>query len=311
MKKLFLAITTILIFSSSNYIQAQGYIRAGGGAGFNTSQDAFAMPSLTRDTNNVITSQRTIFGSFGHGARASVAAGYMINPYFGIELEIYYFGGFKQEYGSTSGGTNVQYDRTGYSYQFRATPSLVVQAPVSEKFQPYARFGVLIPFWGKTVIDESWSYPTTPLMSRTKQTEVDGKFSLGFETSLGLQYNINENLGIYIQATYTALTIRSDKATVTKDDETDASGATKNNLDNATAILTNIEFQDELTQESNTTQAYLLAFIDSSFPSDIVVEVKGNTLDLDKPLNLPTQTSNFNSLAFSVGIKYTFNKKEK
>jgi hypothetical protein len=309
MKKVLLAITTILIFSSSNYLQAQGYIRAGGGAGFNTSEDAFAMPSITRDSNNMIISQRTIFGSFGHGARASLAAGYMINPYFGIELEIYYFGGFTQEYGSKSGGTDIQYDRTGYSYQFRATPSLVVQAPVSEKFQPYARFGILVPFWGKTIIEESWSYPTTPLRSRAKKTEVDGKFSLGFETSIGLQYNINENLGIYIQATYTALTIRSDKATVTKDDQTDASGTSKNNLDGATAILTTIEFQDELTKESNTTEAYLLAFIDNSFPSDIAVDISGNTLDLEKPLNLPTQTSNFNSLAFSVGIKYTFNKK--
>lgn len=303
MRNLFFAITTLsILILTSNNLQAQGYIRAGAGAGFNVGQDAFAIPALQRDSTNTITAQRTVFGSFGQGARFAIAGGYMITPYFGVELELYYFQGFKQEYGSDNGPTSNNYNRTGYSYQMRATPSLVVQAPEG-KFQPYAKFGVLLPFFGKTVLEESWEYAVGG--SRAKQTDVDGKFSLGFESSIGVQYNVNDNLGIYLQATYTGLRIRSDKATVVKDDETSPSGEVTNKLDGALVLTTEIVFQDELTQESNTTSGINIL---PDVPNDVIVNINGD-LDNTKPLNLPTQTSNFNALSFNVGIKYTFGKK--
>jgi opacity protein-like surface antigen len=307
MKKIFFIITTTLfaILISSMSLQAQGYLQLGGGAGFNVGQDAFAIPALQRDSTNTVTGQRTVFGSFGQGARFSMAGGYMITPYFGIELGIYYFQGFKQEYGSDNGPSttsNTQYSRTGYSYQIRATPALIVQAPVG-KFQPYAKFGVLLPVFGKTVLEESWEYAAGG--SRAKQTDVDGKFSVGFESSIGLQYNVNENLGIYLQATYTGLRIRSDKATVVKDDIVSSGGTTTDNLDGADVYTTQIVFQDELTQESNTVAG--INFL-PDVPNDVIVNVSG-ALDITKPLNLPTQTSNFNALSFNVGIKFTFGNK--
>lgn len=304
MRKLLFFITTLFfIITSSISIQAQGYIRAGGGAGFNVGQDAFAIPALERDSANTVTVQRTVFGSFGQGARFSLAGGYMITPYFGVELEFYYFQGFKQEYGSDNTPINDNYSRTGYSYQMRATPSLVVQAPEG-KFQPYAKFGVVLPFFGKTILEESWEYSAGG--SRIKQTNVDGKLSVGFESTIGLQYNINDNLGLYIQATYTGLRIRSDKATVVKDETVKADGELKDNLDGAEVYKTQIVFQDVLTNESNTL-AGISAF--KEVPDDVIVRVNGVPFDREKPLNLPTQTSNFNSLSLSIGIKYTFGQK--
>lgn len=306
MRKLFFVITSALfIIISNSTLQAQGFIRAGGGAGFNVGQDAFAIPALQRDSNNTVTAQRTVFGSFGQGARFSIAGGYMITPYFGVELEIYYFQGFKQEYGSDNGShsNNTQYSRTGYSYQMRATPSLIVQAPEG-KFQPYAKFGVLLPFFGKTILEESWEYAVGG--SRAKQTDVNGKLSVGFESSIGLQYNITDNLGLYVQATYTGLRIRSDKATVVKNEIVAPNGDVTDGLDGALVLTTQIVFQDELTQESNTTAG--ISFL-PDVPDDVIVRVSNPNLDNNKPLNLPTQTSNFNALSFSVGIKYTFGKK--
>ena len=196
MKKVLFGLCSLGLLCLATITHAQGYIRGGAGAGFNVTNDAFAIPSVTVDSNNVVVSQRTIFGAFGQGARFSLAGGYMITPYFGVELELYYFQGFKQDYGARTGPVGDQYNRTGYSYQLRATPSLVVQAPVG-KFQPFARFGVLIPLWGKTVLEESWFYESQGT-TRVKQTDIDGKFSVGFESSIGLQYNINKNLGVYI-----------------------------------------------------------------------------------------------------------------
>ena len=304
MKNTLLIVSLFLVASFFSDITAQGFIRGGAGAGFNTNQDAFTTYDLSRDSSDIIISQATIFGGFGQGARFSLAGGYMFTPFFGIELEIYYFQGFKQNYGSNSGPTGDQYNRKGYSYQVRGLPSLIVQAPYA-KFQPYARFGVLIPVFGKTIIEESW----TGVTSREKQTDVDGKFSVGFEASMGLQYNINEKIGIYFNATYTGLRIRSDKATVVKDNLTAADGTVTDNLNQPTSltIAQQIVFQDELTSESNINTS-LPAFF-SDFPKDIRIEIDG-TLDLLKPANFPTQTSNFNSLSFSLGLKYNFGKKE-
>jgi opacity protein-like surface antigen len=299
---LFIAILFIIITSSIS-IQAQGYIRAGGGAGFNVGQDAFAIPALERDSANVVTAQRTVFGSFGQGARFSLAGGYMITPYFGVELEIYYFQGFKQEYGSDNSLIKDQYSRTGYSYQMRATPSLVVQAPEG-KFQPYAKFGIVLPFFGKLILEESWEYGAGG--SRAKQTDIEGKLSIGFESTIGLQYNINDNLGLYVQATYTGLRIRSDKATVVKDETVTANGDLRDNLDGADAFKTQIVFQDKLTKESNTIAGINIS---PDVPDDVIVKINGASFDASKPLNLPTQSSNSNAFSLSIGIKYTFGQK--
>jgi opacity protein-like surface antigen len=303
MKHLLLIASALFLCSIFNDMNAQGFIRGGTGAGFNTNQDAFTTYDITRDSNDIIVSQSTIFGGFGQGARFSLAGGYMFTPHFGIELEIYYFQGFKQNYGSNIGPLGDQYNRKGYSFQVRGLPSLIVQAPYA-KFQPYARFGVLIPVFGKTIIEESWAGVT----SREKQTDVDGKFSVGIEASMGVQYNINEKIGIYFNVSYTGLRIRSDKATVVKDDLTAADGTVTDNLNQPTSltIAQEVIFQDELTTESNINTS-LPGFF-SDFPKDIRIEIDG-TLDLLKPANFPTQTSNFNSVSFSLGVKYNFGKK--
>lgn len=302
MKELSTTIIFVLFLLFSSPTKAQLYIKAGAGIGPGVSQDAFGVPALQRDSNNTVLQQRTIFGSFGGGARFDVGAGYWMTPSFGVELDFYYFQGFKQEYGGSESPNGNSYDRQAYSYQIRATPSLVVKAPEG-KFRPFARFGVVLPLWGRLIIEEDWRY-NGPRGSRSKQTDIYGKFSLGFESSVGVTYAVNERLGISLQATYTGLRIRSERAEVTKDEETAVDGTYTNNLEGAEVIFTQIEFQDVMTTESNT-NALLAAFIDD-LPDDVVIRVSNSTLDLDKPLNLPTQSSNSNALFFSLGIEYTF-----
>ncbi len=295
---------TVLIGSLFvSFVEAQVYVRGGGGVGLGVSQDAFGMPFLEKDSNDLAVRQNTIFGTFGGGARFGVAGGYWFTPSFGAELNFYYFHGFKQLYGGSENARGASYKRQAYSYQLRATPSLVVQAPEG-KFRPFARFGVVLPLWGRLIVEENWAYNSTR-GTREKETEIYGKFSLGFESSVGVTYAVNERLGIYLQATYTGLRIRSDRAEVTVDAETAVDGTATNNLDGAETIFTRIEFQDVMTSESNT-NALLTAFIED-IPPDVVVQMN-NALDLEKPLNLPTQSSNSNALFFTVGVQYTFSK---
>ncbi|MCH2023723.1 MAG: porin family protein [Saprospiraceae bacterium] len=308
MKKLLLATFVFLAFGLTSTIQAQGYIRGGVGLGIGTVKDAFGYYSLTRNNFNTAINHSVLFGSFGEGGRFALAGGYMITPYFGIELEIGYFAGLRQNYGETktlnSDGSINYYNlqRKGYSYQLRGLPSLVIQAPEGTKFQPFARFGVLIPFYGRTMIEEETYLSATSTNERV--LEVQGKFSLGFESSVGLKYNINDNLGIYVQATYTGLRIRSDKANVIIDRDVDSDGnVTNDKLPNTQVFMKEIEFQDVIDEDSN-----ISYFITQALGVNCLVD-NSATLDPEKPLNLPTQTSNFNSIAFSLGVQYTFGKK--
>lgn len=299
MKSIMITLSILFITFISN---GQGYLRGGGGAGFGVSQDAFAIPSIEADSTGSYIAQRTIYGSFGQGARFSLAGGYMITPYFGIDLELYYMSGFKQEYGNIYGPGGKQYNRKGYTYQMRATPSLVVQAPVG-KFQPFARFGVLIPFYGRTILEESTYF--TSNIDEFKTTEVQGRFSLGFESSIGVEYKLNDNLGIYLNATLTTLRIKADRADVVSWERVDNNtGETTDKLATSSALFSQIDFTDELTPNSNTTT--LLSVVGQA--EDILVKIDG-TLDADKALELPTQTSNFNAMTFSVGVRYSFGKK--
>ena len=225
----------------------------------------------------------------------------MITDYFGVELEIYYFQGFRQDYGSDLSPINDTYERRGYSYQLRAVPSLVVQAP-DGKFQPYARFGVLIPFWGQTVLEEERFNAATG-QSNSRQININGKFSLGFESSIGLQYNFNDKLGIYLHATYTGFESDLIMLKSLKILQRRAMGRRLTILMALQPSLNSL-ISRCMTQESNFSPL-LAAF--APVPEDMVIKING-TLDFDKPLNLPTQTSNFAALTFSVGVKYTFRK---
>lgn len=286
-------------------VEAQVYVRGEIGAGVGVSQDAFGVPLVERDSNNIVVQQNTIFGTFGGGGRFGLAGGYWFTPAFGAEIDVHYFQGFKQLYGGSTSPIGNNYRRQAYSYQLRATPSLVVQA-TEGKFRPFARFGVVLPLWGRLLVEEDWTYNSSR-GERSKQTDIYGKFSLGFESSVGVTFAVNERLGIYVQATYTGLRIRSERAKVSKDVEVATDGTVTDRLESAEVIFTEVEFQDVMTSESNT-NALITAFIDD-LPDDVVVLIS-NSLDVDRPLNLPTQSSNSNALFFTLGVQYTFSKAE-
>lgn len=282
-----------------NLATAQFYVRGGFGFGMNANQDAYAIPALERNSSGTITAQKTVFGSFGQGARISLAGGYFFTPNIGVELEFYYFMGFAQPYGSDIETDGDYYQRTGSSNQFRVLPSLVLQLDKG-KFRPFMRFGVLVPLAGQVYLKEQWEYENGG--SRYRQRNIDGKFSVGFESSVGVNYQLNDKLVLYAQVTYTGLRVRSLKASTVKDESISAGGNVTDNTDGAFTILTEIEFQDEMTRSSNYNT--LIGGTDQ-VPEDFIVKINGD-LDVDRPINLPTQSSNFNALSLSLGVKYDF-----
>lgn len=284
-----------------NFSNGQAYIRASFGPGLGVSPDAFGVPALTRDSNEIVVEQRTIFGSFGNGIRASLTGGYWFTPSFGAELGVYYFGSFRQAYGSSVSASGSYYDRSGYSYQVRLAPSLVVRASEG-KIRPFGRFGIVLPAAGVFILEET-TYTANNQRTRQRQTDIEGKFSLGFESSFGAEYHISDRVSVTAQVTYSGLRIKASRATVVQDLDIQADGSTNDQLESAPVIMRQIEFQDVLTKESNINP--LLQDFFTEIPRDIVIQIDG-TLDFDRPLNLPTESINSNSLFFEVGIQYTF-----
>ena len=281
--------------------QAQAYVRASFGPGLGVNRDAFGLPALRRDSSETVIEQRTLLGSFGSGMRVSVAGGYWFNPYFGAELGVYYFGGFQQAYGSSVSALGNTYERSGYSYQLRLAPALVIQA-AEGKVRPFGRFGVVLPVAGQLVLEEAW-YRAAAGVRREKTTVINGQLSLGFESSIGVEYQVSPRVALSLQLTYSGLRIRSQTAAVTKDIERDDNGNINDLLEGASTIFTQIEFQEVLTPESNIS-AVLASFTDD-IPDDVLIQIDGD-VDFNRPLNLPTQTINANSLMIEIGFQYTF-----
>lgn len=201
------------IFLNDSVVQAQACIHAAVGPRGGVSRDVFGLPALH---NNVVVEQRILFGSFGSGIRASLAGDYWFTPYFGAELNVYYFNGFEQADGSSMGVNGDAYERSGSSYRLRLAPSVGVQAPEG-KWCPFGRFGAAC--MGQLTLKEAW-YNAVSDSRRDKQTVVEGRFSLGFESTFGVAYTISERVSVSAQVTYVGLRIKGARAVAIQDELT-------------------------------------------------------------------------------------------
>lgn len=286
-KLLAIVITLSFLFNIESY--AQGYFRAGGGFGIGMNKDAFRLPEITRDSNSLATNAKNIFGSFGQGARFAVAGGYMINPYFGAELQAHYFLGMRQLYASDISPVQTNLLQYGQSSALSLTPSLVVKVPL-KSLQLYGRLGINIPVFGHTSFSTDF-YNATTQQTTARTLRVNHGFTVGFESSIGLVININNRLGVYAEITYSALRVTTFDAAYTRHITKDTDGNTiQDNLSLLSKAERYIDYQDELTPNSNNTMV--------------------STIDPDRPTNLLTTSYNLNSLSLNIGIQYTFVKKE-
>ncbi len=103
-------------------------------------------------------SERVLTGSYGEGMRGGITVGYNFNKYIAIEGTFNYF--HSQENLMTRNvsvfeGLNkdaARIESDGHVNAFDFAPSLVF-SPGLEKFNPYVRFGFVVPLWGKLIIE--------------------------------------------------------------------------------------------------------------------------------------------------------------
>lgn len=301
-KQLLFLLAICLGFTNSTEAQ-KFYVRGGVGFGIATTPDIFVYRNLERDADQggIFVKETSISGTFGSGPTFRLGAGYMITEYFGIDLEFYYLHGMKQDFGSISYPTVSDERRTGRTMQARMTPSLIVKAP-GEKFAPYAKFGIVLPFVGKQFLEtEREDLRTDPSYMVYKQTvEIDGAFSIGFESAIGLQYNINEKLAVYAEFMYTGLRVKASKGEIVLDQTYNEDGSLKTDILEGTPVaFKEFIFVDEITPETN---------INSIATASLGMQHTINAANFksDEPLEVPAQNSNYSAIGLNLGVKYGF-----
>jgi opacity protein-like surface antigen len=280
MKKKLLLVVALFVATT---MSAQFYIGAKVGYGLGTQQTA-AGQTVTDDatSNNWV--------SLGQGFTPGLKLGYFFNDNFGFELGINYFLGAEKtvadyNYKKDIGGgmmADVVALGTAQSSQLRLLPALVYR--FDNGF--YGRFGMIIPVSGKTIVKTTSeitvaAFPAANSKGEEEQ-EYHGKFAMGFAGAIGYNFALSDNMNLFGELEYVALSIRSNTAEITK---STTNGT--DNLANADVYDYKIEYVDELTKSSNNSN-YNANYDKTKAKEDL-------------------RTSNgYSSLRFSVGITMSF-----
>ena len=279
-------------------------------------------------------SEKNPFGSRGAGIIIAGSVGYMFSENFGLEMELSFLRGTqildasRDEYVlDTIGNSSRRYFSEQFSYtnMLRAAPMLVVSGDPSKKFIPYAKFGVLLPMAGKTIvevniIDETGEladdllpvlnteladsiaskgiYIPIPTTSNIK-AKTSGAFSLGFTAKFGGAYSINDKWLVFTELEMNMLTVKTKETEFTDfyaevPEELTIVAETILEIDNIQniydfddipEILRLTIYEDELTESSNSTYT---------------------SARKNEPYQQLTFRENYNSFGLLLGIRYTF-----
>ncbi|NSL86616.1 outer membrane beta-barrel protein [Chitinophaga solisilvae] len=179
-------------------------------------------------------SRKILTGSYGEGVRGGLTFGYNINKYLAVEGTFNYFSSRKNlmtrnlTTDAGSGATRASVESYGHVNAVDFAPSLVV-SPGLEKVNPYVRFGVVVPLWGRLYIE-------TDVMQRTnaagipagtvvqtdihRKEEVKPNPTIGFQGALGVSFNVSHRFDIFVEAEYRNVPVRSKEKEITAYTET-------------------------------------------------------------------------------------------
>lgn len=151
-------------------------------------------------------------GSYGEGVYAGVGIGYMFNEYVGIELGIGNLFGSDLE-NTLTNGSDAFVTTTNFSV-LGITPSLVLNAPLSDKLSLVSRTGAFIGV--SPELEMSLNYSGFSVQEREVETTVEGTVGIGFQTALGLEYALSDALALSFDLTYTGLNFEPENGSVSK-----------------------------------------------------------------------------------------------
>ncbi len=329
-KSLFMVCAAILFVVSGIYAQG-GYTRVGIGYGFASGVNSSLGPTTLTSLGSQIThigepneTSSNIYGSLGKGLQTNIAAGYMFNPYFGLELGFMYNYGQKtiiEEFTNDTGG----YDRSdSRTIQYQLRPAFTFVGGTGN-IAPYARVGAIIPVGGGTYgsresNDPSIVSPLIPLLipegeSFVAESVARGKFTVGVDAAIGIKYRLSDRLSLNGELFYNALRVKRKSYEVTKAALVDGN---RNEIDVLPALSAGgayayTEYKDEIDAEEFAeyqTQAQQAFLNNPPDLSGVDPRLLGFYTTLYGTKDYPAwelrNDGLFNTLGLQIGITYSF-----
>ncbi|HWB64298.1 MAG TPA: outer membrane beta-barrel protein [Chitinophagales bacterium] len=257
-----------------------------------------------------------VHGSYGKGVNVTLGLGYMINRYFGFDLGISFLKSasiscnqYKELYledpvsptGFDATGSYLNCKISTNVFGISLMPSIVVAAAKPGwKVYPYARLGLSMPVFGKSLqnvdITLDSAFANSPAISKspyflgvhTKVTlETQGSASLGFNGALGVSYRPIPLISVFAEVNGQYLTVKAKSSKIT---QWESDGTDK--IPDRGVYRTQFNYVDQLTSSSNNA-AYNANY------------------DATKPKEDIRPTAAFSNLGFNVGITFYIGKEKK
>jgi hypothetical protein len=149
------------------------------------------------------------YGSLGQGINLGLGIGYHLNENVAAELGFYYLIGRKYEFKTAYNNRSQTTTITGRSLFF--VPALVLSTDFEAELAPFVRTGLIVGL--PSIVTDAEEVEIVPMRTRTTETkERDyGGVSLGFSGALGIHYKIGDNLALFGEAQFNALSYRPSK----------------------------------------------------------------------------------------------------
>jgi hypothetical protein len=263
-----------------------------------------------------VISEKVLTGSYGAGGRGGLSFGWNLNKYMAVEATFNYYHSNKnlmtREVTTLAGTTTVvgKIESHGYVNAVDFAPSLVV-SPGFEKVNPYVRFGLVVPLWGRLNIETDASRSGTTVITggataRTQTTihreeQVHPNITLGFQGAFGVAFPVCHSLDIFVEAEYRNIPVKSKKKEVQAYDE----NTNVLNPSTGAVIATQHRGLSDLSTAERETE--YVTTIDQS--SNTPVSTSGATVTYkndDKPANDLKSYINIGGLGANAGVRWHF-----
>lgn len=266
----------LALFVNIGLVQAQFYVKAGGGYGLPIAQQVLGEKQLEGSSGNTSYDKKEeVRGSYGAGATFGVGAGYMFSKYLGVDLNINYLLGksyttgyfYKYDFGRQENSTKTT------SKVIFLNPSFIISGGDGTKL-PYARLGVVMAA-PKMEESEYDYYDGDGVYTATRKYDIKGGLSMGFSGAAGMSWVLKNSIKLYTELNFVSMTYFPEERVMTSSNSNGVS-----NIDQFTESQKRIKYVKTL---------------DLSKPNDE-----------NKPTEVLRESKPYSSLSLQVGIIYVF-----
>lgn len=314
MKNILFILVALLLVQEATAQQGL-YFRFNTGFGVAANGDVLGIEQQTDATNGEVTASNK-YGSLGVGIPLTLGVGYKFTPHVAFQIHGTYLLGSRVEtarFEVNSGSQTFVSTQEAYTRQIQLSPALVIH-PFQDgaMISPYVRFGAVIPVSGATygerrgdlAADPDFGTLTIfnefsdPGLQAEGDATINGAFSLGFNAALGLDYNVNPQLAVFVEASYVGLRIRRATYQV---DRAEIIGV----VAGTDGVYPVVDVLNDLPPTLRPDYSSYIEYRDELTGAEVAAAVAEGNYGTEENPSLELRTdANMNALRFNIGVRY-------